>query len=83
MAYRDPQIEHLLRRAGFGASVAELDYYQNLGFSRTIDELVNFTRVADDVDSKIGTPGFVGTTSTGPLSPSRSSPTPGSAGCSG
>jgi uncharacterized protein (DUF1800 family) len=70
MAYKDPQIQHLLRRAGFGASVAELDYYQNLGFSRTIDELINFARVTDDVDGKIGTPGYVATTTSGPLSPS-------------
>jgi uncharacterized protein (DUF1800 family) len=69
MANRDPQIEHLLRRAGFGASAAELEYYQNLGLSRSIDELVDFARVADDVDSKIGTPGYVATTSTGALSP--------------
>jgi uncharacterized protein (DUF1800 family) len=69
MAYRDPQIQHLLRRAGFGATPAELDYYQNLGFSGTVDELVSFTRVADDVDSKIGSPGYVGTTSNGQFSP--------------
>ena len=69
MAYRDPQIEHLLRRAGFGSTPAELEYYQNLGVSRTVDELIDFTRVPDDVDSKIGTPGYVGTTSNGAFSP--------------
>jgi uncharacterized protein (DUF1800 family) len=69
MAYKDPQIQHLLRRAGFGASPAELDYYQNLGFSRTIDELINFARVVDDVDGKIGTPGYVATTTNGAFSP--------------
>src|SRR4029077_10656636 len=36
----------------------------------TIKELVDFTRIPDDVDSKIGTPGYVGTTSTGEFSPS-------------
>jgi uncharacterized protein (DUF1800 family) len=70
MAFRDPQIEHLLRRAGFGATPKELDYYQNLGLGAAIDELVDFTRIADDVDSKIGTPGYVGTTSTGEFAPS-------------
>jgi uncharacterized protein (DUF1800 family) len=70
MAFRDPQIQHLLRRAGFGATPAELDYYENLGLGGTIDELVDFTRIADDVDTKIGTPGYVGTTSTGEFSPS-------------
>jgi len=70
MAFRDPLIEHLLRRAGFGATAAELERYQGLGFTGTIDELINFSSIADDVDSKIGTPGYVATTSTGPFSPS-------------
>jgi len=70
MAYRDPQIQHLLRRAGFGATAGELDYYTNLGMGGAIDELVGYTRVPDDVDSKIGTPGYAGTTSTGEFSPS-------------
>jgi uncharacterized protein (DUF1800 family) len=72
MAYRDPLIEHLLRRAGFGATAAELEYYQNLGFSGSVDELVGFTRVPDDVDSRLATPGYLGTvaTATGPFSPS-------------
>ncbi len=69
MADRDPQIQHLLRRAGFGASVAELEHYQKLGFGAAVDELVDFSRVADDVDGKIGTPGYVGTTSAGEFSP--------------
>jgi uncharacterized protein (DUF1800 family) len=70
MAFQDPAIQHLLRRAGFGATSAELKHYQDLGFSGTVDELVNFKAIPDDVDSKIGTPGYVGTTSTGEFSPS-------------
>src|SRR5438477_286953 len=70
MAYRDPLIQHLLRRAGFGATPSELEYYQKLGFSRTIDELINFSSIPDDVDSKIGVPGYVATTSNGAFSPS-------------
>jgi len=70
MATRDPQIEHLLRRAGFGATPSELEYYQNKGLSASIDEMVDFTTIADDVDSKIGSPGYVGTTSNGAFSPS-------------
>jgi uncharacterized protein (DUF1800 family) len=70
MAYRDSQIQHLLRRAGFGASTAELDYYTNLGLGGSIDQLVDYARVPDDVDGKIGTPGYVGTTSSGQFSPS-------------
>jgi uncharacterized protein (DUF1800 family) len=70
MAYRDPQIQHLLRRAGFGATAAEMDYYTNLGLGGSVDQLIDYTRIADDVDSKIGTPGYVGTTSSGGFSPS-------------
>jgi len=70
MAYRDPQIQHLLRRAGFGATAGELDYYTNLGLGGAIDELVDYGRIPDDVDSKIGTPGYVATTSAGAFSPS-------------
>jgi uncharacterized protein (DUF1800 family) len=70
MAYRDPQIQQLLRRAGFSATAGELDYYTILGLSGAINELVEYTRVADDVDAKIGTPGYVGTTSAGEFSPS-------------
>jgi uncharacterized protein (DUF1800 family) len=70
MAYRDPQIQHLLRRAGLGTTPAELGYYMNLGFGGSVDELVDYSRIADDVDGKIGTPGYVGTSSNGPFSPS-------------
>jgi len=70
MAYRDTQTQHLLRRAGFGATAAELDHYSNMGLGGAIDELVDYSRIPDDVDGKIGTPGYVGTTSTGEFSPS-------------
>jgi uncharacterized protein (DUF1800 family) len=70
MAYRDPQVQHLLRRAGFGATAVEMDYYTNLGLGGSIDQLIDYTRVPDDVDSKIGAPGYVLTTSAGAFSPS-------------
>src|SRR5712691_143994 len=36
------RVAHLLRRAGFGASGAELDEYARLGFDGTIDRLLNY-----------------------------------------
>jgi len=48
----DPRIQHLLRRAGFGATAAEAAYYSQRGVAATIEELVNFGRVADDVDAR-------------------------------
>ena len=62
MALRDPLIEHLLRRAGFGASPADLDAYARLGFATTLDRLINYESIADDVDDHIGEPGYVGIT---------------------
>ncbi|HLL78652.1 MAG TPA: DUF1800 domain-containing protein [Ktedonobacteraceae bacterium] len=42
------QIGHLLRRAGFGASPEEIAIYESLGFSRSVDRLLNFRQVVDD-----------------------------------
>jgi hypothetical protein len=43
-----PQIGHLLRRAGFGATPAELSTYGALGFSGAVDRLINYQQVAED-----------------------------------
>ena len=55
----DPQVEHLLRRAGFGARPDELDAYRQLSFTGSVTRLVEYERIADDVDSKIGKSGYV------------------------
>lgn len=47
------RIAHLLRRAGFGASEAELNDYQALGFEASVDRLLNPEQVADDLDAKV------------------------------
>ena len=70
MAGGDPLIEHLLRRAGFGARPDELATYGALSYAAAVDRLLNFEDVPDTVDAKIGTPGYVQTTSHGgPFSP--------------
>ncbi len=46
------RINHLLRRAGFGATRAEYERYQSMGLQATIDELVNFEKV-DDVATEV------------------------------
>src|SRR5579871_3701683 len=63
------QIEHLLRRAGFGARADELDTYGQLSVSQAIDTLINYTEVVDDVDTHIGQPGYLGMSITGAFSP--------------
>jgi uncharacterized protein (DUF1800 family) len=40
-------IAHLLRRAGFGASQAEMDEYTALGYEGAVDRLINYERVDD------------------------------------
>jgi uncharacterized protein (DUF1800 family) len=54
----DPRVQHLLRRAGFGATSAEAVTFSQRGFAATLDELVNFHRTPDDVDSLIGQSGY-------------------------
>jgi uncharacterized protein (DUF1800 family) len=39
------QIPHLIRRAGFGATPAELQKYQNMGFSSAVDYLLNYQSI--------------------------------------
>jgi len=63
------QIEHLLRRAGFGARPDELEYYGEMSVSQVIDTLLNFDVIADDVDTFIGKAGYVGTTVRGVFAP--------------
>jgi uncharacterized protein (DUF1800 family) len=63
MARREQQIEHLLRRAGFGGSPNEIDAYADLGLSATVDQLVNYDKVTDDPDSHIGDTAYLGVVS--------------------
>jgi uncharacterized protein (DUF1800 family) len=65
----DRQIEHLLRRAGFGARTDELASYGAMSISQAVDTLINDDRGADDVDSFIGSPGYVNTTIRGQFLP--------------
>jgi len=63
------QIEHLLRRAGFGARPDELASYGDMSYVQAVDALLNYDDLADDVDSFIGKAGYVGTTTRGQFSP--------------
>src|SRR5258708_6744757 len=69
MATSYPLLDHLLRRAGFGASPSELATFGPLPYVRAVDRLIDYQAILDTVDSHIGTPGYLGTTSTGPFSP--------------
>lgn len=52
------KIMHLLRRAGFGPSAADLDVYLGLGVSGAIDRLINFSAVANNVDQRLASYNF-------------------------
>jgi uncharacterized protein (DUF1800 family) len=65
----DRRIEHLLRRAGFGARPDEVEFYGAMSIGQAVDTLVNYDRVADDVDSFIGKGGYVNTTIRGQFLP--------------
>src|SRR3954454_18333859 len=47
------ELAHLLRRAGFGATAAELDAAARLGYDATVERLLPPERVADDGESRL------------------------------
>ncbi|MGH2504310.1 MAG: DUF1800 domain-containing protein, partial [Ktedonobacterales bacterium] len=47
------KIIHLLRRAGFGPSPADLETYLSLGVSGAMDRLLNYASVSNDVDQRL------------------------------
>jgi uncharacterized protein (DUF1800 family) len=53
-------IEHLLRRAAFGAGPEELKSYADMSTFELLDRLLNYEDLPDDVDSKIGNPSYIG-----------------------
>ena len=63
-------IDHLLRRAGFGATSTERAAFGALSYTDAVDALVNYDP-ATDIDGAIGTPGYVGITTRGQFSPNQ------------
>ena len=62
---REQEIDHLYRRAGFGASQEEVEGYTSLSFASyaaSVARLIDYSDIPDDVDSLIGRPGYVGVT---------------------
>jgi uncharacterized protein (DUF1800 family) len=54
MAALDPEIAHLLRRAGFGASRADAEIFRDMSTTAAIAHLVDYEGRPDDVDARIG-----------------------------
>lgn len=57
-----PLLDHLLRRAGFGATPAERDSYAAMSYNEVVEDLLNFDPASTDIDPLIGTPGYLGFT---------------------
>jgi len=65
MSRREQEIDHLYRRAGFGASQEEVDDYTKLSvgsYAGAVARLLGYEAFPDDVDSHVGTTGYVGVT---------------------
>jgi uncharacterized protein (DUF1800 family) len=64
-----PLVEHLLRRAGFGVSESDRARFPpSLSYRQAVDWLVAYPQ-SPDVDSFIGTPGYLGITANGGFLP--------------
>lgn len=57
-----PLLDHLLRRAGFGATEAERAYFLGRPYAEIVDEIVGFDTATTGVDHLMQTPGHVGVT---------------------
>jgi uncharacterized protein (DUF1800 family) len=69
MARGDRQLEHVLRRIGFGASNADLAAYAGQSVHAVIDTLLDYEQFPDDVDDNIGKPEYVSVTTRGQFAP--------------
>ncbi len=47
------QIDHLLRRAGFGPSPGDVGDYLSGGVQGAIDRLINYSAISDDLDARL------------------------------
>jgi uncharacterized protein (DUF1800 family) len=56
MAQVNPDIDHLLRRAGFGVSAADVAIFRDMSIPAAVDYLVDYEGRPDDVDARIGRP---------------------------
>ena len=69
---REQEIDHILRRAGFGATQEDVDSYARLAFggsTAALSRLLAFNEVPDDVDEQIGKAGYVSVTARGDFLP--------------
>src|SRR2546422_11204185 len=56
MPQLNPEIDHLLRRAGFGASATDAETFRDMSTSAAVAYVVDYEGRPDDVDARIGRP---------------------------
>ena len=56
MSQLNSEMDHLLRRAGFGVSPADAETFRDMSTSAAIAHLVDYEGRPDDVDARIGRP---------------------------
>jgi uncharacterized protein (DUF1800 family) len=54
MSQLTPEIDHLLRRAGFGAGPMDIDVFKDMSTAAAVSYLVDYEGRPDDVDAQIG-----------------------------
>lgn len=59
MAGLTNDVEHLLRRAGFGVGPQERLDFHGLSYEQAVDRLVDYEAIPDDVDSKMQDPAYL------------------------
>jgi len=69
MRSNDPLLDHLFRRAGFGANATDLQIVSGLSYNQVVDFFLDYEKQPDDVDSKLGSPDYVSVTTRGQFSP--------------
>lgn len=69
MARPTPVVEHLLRRAAFGATVAERNRFATYPYLVAVNALTEFDLEGADVDDRIGVSGYVGINTGGRFQP--------------
>ena len=63
MSHLNPEIDHLLRRAGFGVSPADAETFRDMSTTAAVAHLVDYEGRPDDVDARIGRPDHAQVTS--------------------
>src|SRR5436190_15139027 len=56
MAQINPEIDHLLRRTGFGVSSVDAGIFRDMSPAAAVDYVVDYEGRPDDVDARIGRP---------------------------